>query len=73
MRYILYWIGHGTFSRGSDLLDAYKHAEYFEAVCPNGLGGKIKDRFLLKHIVRILSTVSFVNSTQVVTRRLLNP
>ncbi len=30
-RYILYWIGHGTFSRGSDLLDAYKHAEYFEA------------------------------------------
>lgn len=32
MRYILYWIGHGTFSRGDDLLDAYKHAEYFEAV-----------------------------------------
>lgn len=30
-RYILYWVGHGTFSRGSDLLDAYKHAEYFEA------------------------------------------
>ena len=23
--------GHGTFSRGKDLLDAYKHAEYFEA------------------------------------------
>ena len=32
MRHILYWIGHGTFSRGSDLLEAYKHAEYFEAV-----------------------------------------
>lgn len=32
MRYILYWIGHGTFSRGLDLLEAYKHAEYFEAV-----------------------------------------
>ena len=31
MRYILYWVGHGTFSRGSDILDAYKHAEYFEA------------------------------------------
>ena len=30
-RYILYWVGHGTFSRGADLLDAYKHAEYFEA------------------------------------------
>ena len=30
-RHILYWVGHGTFSRGSDLLDAYKHAEYFEA------------------------------------------
>ena len=30
-RYILYWVGHGTFSRGSDLFDAYKHAEYFEA------------------------------------------
>jgi ribulose-5-phosphate 4-epimerase/fuculose-1-phosphate aldolase len=24
-------VGHGTFSRGSDILDAYKHAEYFEA------------------------------------------
>ncbi len=32
MRHILYWIGHGTFSRGKDLLEAYKHAEYFEAV-----------------------------------------
>ncbi len=32
MRHILYWIGHGTFSRGADLLEAYKHAEYFEAV-----------------------------------------
>jgi ribulose-5-phosphate 4-epimerase/fuculose-1-phosphate aldolase len=32
MRHILYWVGHGTFSRGTDLLDAYKHAEYFEAV-----------------------------------------
>ncbi len=32
MRHILYWVGHGTFSRGADLLDAYKHAEYFEAV-----------------------------------------
>lgn len=32
MRHILYWIGHGTFSRGTDLLEAYKHAEYFEAV-----------------------------------------
>ena len=32
MRHIIYWIGHGTFSRGTDLLDAYKHAEYFEAV-----------------------------------------
>ncbi|MDE0300262.1 MAG: class II aldolase/adducin family protein [Candidatus Poribacteria bacterium] len=31
MRYILYWVGHGTFSRGIDLLDAYKHGEYFEA------------------------------------------
>ena len=31
MRHILYWIGHGTFSRGMDLLDAYKHGEYFEA------------------------------------------
>ena len=31
MRHILYWIGHGTFSRGVDLLDAYKHGEYFEA------------------------------------------
>lgn len=31
-RHILYWIGHGTFSRGNDLLEAYKHAEYFEAV-----------------------------------------
>ena len=30
-RHILYWVGHGTFSRGSDILDAYKHAEYFEA------------------------------------------
>ena len=30
-RYILYWVGHGTFSRGEELLDAYKHAEYFEA------------------------------------------
>ena len=30
-RHILYWVGHGTFSRGKDLLDAYKHAEYFEA------------------------------------------
>jgi len=30
-RHILYWVGHGTFSRGTDLLDAYKHAEYFEA------------------------------------------
>jgi len=30
-RYILYWVGHGTFSRGTDILDAYKHAEYFEA------------------------------------------
>lgn len=32
MRHILYWVGHGTFSRGKDLLEAYKHAEYFEAV-----------------------------------------
>ena len=32
MRHILYWIGHGTFSRGTNLLEAYKHAEYFEAV-----------------------------------------
>ena len=24
-------MGHGTFSRGTDILDAYKHAEYFEA------------------------------------------
>ncbi len=32
MRHILYWVGHGTFSRGTNLLDAYKHAEYFEAV-----------------------------------------
>lgn len=32
MRHILYWIGHGTFSRGTDVLEAYKHAEYFEAV-----------------------------------------
>lgn len=32
MRHIIYWVGHGTFSRGTDLLDAYKHAEYFEAV-----------------------------------------
>jgi len=31
MRHILYWIGHGTFSRGANLLDAYKHGEYFEA------------------------------------------
>ncbi|MCH8290092.1 class II aldolase/adducin family protein [Candidatus Poribacteria bacterium] len=31
MRHILYWVGHGTFSRGVDLLDAYKHTEYFEA------------------------------------------
>ena len=31
MRHILYWVGHGTFSRGVDLLDAYKHGEYFEA------------------------------------------
>jgi len=31
MRYILYWVGHGTFSRGVDVLDAYKHGEYFEA------------------------------------------
>jgi ribulose-5-phosphate 4-epimerase/fuculose-1-phosphate aldolase len=31
MRYILYWVGHGTFSRGVDILDAYKHVEYFEA------------------------------------------
>jgi ribulose-5-phosphate 4-epimerase/fuculose-1-phosphate aldolase len=31
MRYILYWVGHGTLSRGPDILDAYKHAEYFEA------------------------------------------
>jgi len=31
MRHILYWVGHGTFSRGTDILDAYKHAEYFEA------------------------------------------
>ncbi|MCZ6679028.1 MAG: class II aldolase/adducin family protein [Candidatus Poribacteria bacterium] len=31
MRYILYWVGHGTFSRGIDILDAYKHNEYFEA------------------------------------------
>jgi ribulose-5-phosphate 4-epimerase/fuculose-1-phosphate aldolase len=31
MRYILYWYGHGTFSRGEDVLEAYKHAEYFEA------------------------------------------
>lgn len=30
-RHILYWVGHGTFSRGTDILDAYKHAEYFEA------------------------------------------
>lgn len=30
-RHILYWVGHGTFSRGDNLLDAYKHAEYFEA------------------------------------------
>lgn len=30
-RHILYWVGHGTFSRGADILDAYKHAEYFEA------------------------------------------
>ncbi len=30
-RHILYWVGHGTFSRGNDVLDAYKHAEYFEA------------------------------------------
>ncbi len=32
MRHILYWVGHGTFSRGKNLLEAYKHAEYFEAV-----------------------------------------
>ena len=31
MRHILCWVGHGTFSRGTDILDAYKHAEYFEA------------------------------------------
>ena len=31
MRHIVYWVGHGTFSRGTDPLDAYKHAEYFEA------------------------------------------
>ncbi|MDE0184206.1 MAG: class II aldolase/adducin family protein [Candidatus Poribacteria bacterium] len=31
MRHILCWVGHGTFSRGADILDAYKHAEYFEA------------------------------------------
>jgi ribulose-5-phosphate 4-epimerase/fuculose-1-phosphate aldolase len=31
LRHILYWVGHGTFSRGVDVLDAYKHAEYFEA------------------------------------------
>ena len=31
MRHILYWVGHGTFSRGVDILDAYRHGEYFEA------------------------------------------
>ena len=31
MRHIIYWVGHGTFSRGVDLLDAYRHSEYFEA------------------------------------------
>ena len=31
LRHILCWVGHGTFSRGADILDAYKHAEYFEA------------------------------------------
>ena len=31
MRHIIYWVGHGTFSRGVDMLDAYRHSEYFEA------------------------------------------
>ena len=31
MRHIIYWVGHGTFSRGVDILDAYRHSEYFEA------------------------------------------
>ena len=31
MRHIIYWVGHGTFSRGIDILDAYRHSEYFEA------------------------------------------
>ena len=30
-RHVIYWIGHGTFSRGNDILDAYRHAEYFES------------------------------------------
>ena len=30
-RHVVYWIGHGTFSRGVDILDSYRHAEYFEA------------------------------------------
>ena len=30
-RHVVYWTGHGTFSRGVDILDSYRHAEYFEA------------------------------------------
>lgn len=30
-RHVVYWVGHGTFSRGVDVLDSYRHAEYFEA------------------------------------------
>ena len=30
-RRVVYWLGHGTFSRGHDILDSYRHTEYFEA------------------------------------------
>ncbi len=56
-RHIIYWVGHGTFSRGSDMVDAYKHAEYFEAAARmawEAHQGKLEARAYSEEIVRCI-------------------